>query len=170
MTLVLQRVFDALSNGAVYASLALALTMVFRSTGVLNLAQGEMAMLTSFALARRVGAGSVAGAFAAVSYTAGGAVLYGVTSGGAAASAAWLPAVFLAADRAARGGRLAEGMLADMCPRVDAIEEHPVLVCAPSQVDCLLHNFGRLDGLNEISLARLRGDQHHVGSARRVNQ
>lgn len=48
MTLVLQRFFDALSNGAVYASLALALTMVFRASGVLNLAQGEMAMLTSY--------------------------------------------------------------------------------------------------------------------------
>lgn len=51
MTLVLQRIFDALSNGAVYASLALALTMVFRATGVLNLAQGEMAMLTSYGAA-----------------------------------------------------------------------------------------------------------------------
>ncbi|MEL7156564.1 MAG: branched-chain amino acid ABC transporter permease [Actinomycetota bacterium] len=51
MTLLLQRLFDALSNGAVYASLALALTMVFRATGVLNLAQGEMAMLTSYVAA-----------------------------------------------------------------------------------------------------------------------
>ena len=51
MTLVLQRIFDALSNGAVYASLAIALTMVFRASGVLNLAQGEMAMLTSFVAA-----------------------------------------------------------------------------------------------------------------------
>ena len=33
MTLFLQRIFDALSNGAVYASLALALTMVFRASG-----------------------------------------------------------------------------------------------------------------------------------------
>jgi len=51
MSLFLQRIFDALSNGAVYASLALALTMVFRATGVLNLAQGEMAMLTSYVAA-----------------------------------------------------------------------------------------------------------------------
>ncbi len=51
MTLLLQRFFDALSNGAVYASLALALTMVFRASGVLNLAQGEMAMLTSYVAA-----------------------------------------------------------------------------------------------------------------------
>ncbi len=51
MTLLLQRLFDALSNGAVYAALALALTMVFRTTGVLNLAQGEMAMVTSYVAA-----------------------------------------------------------------------------------------------------------------------
>ena len=51
MTLFLQRLFDALANGAVYAALALALTMVFRSTGVLNLAQGEMAMFTSYVAA-----------------------------------------------------------------------------------------------------------------------
>ena len=51
MSLLLQRFFDALSNGAVYASLALALTMVFRTTGVLNLAQGEMAMLSAFVAA-----------------------------------------------------------------------------------------------------------------------
>ncbi len=51
MSLLLQRIFDAMSNGAVYASLALALTMVFRASGVLNLAQGEMAMLTSYVAA-----------------------------------------------------------------------------------------------------------------------
>jgi branched-chain amino acid transport system permease protein len=44
-------VFDALSNGAVYAALAISLTMVFRTTGVLNLAQGEMAMLSAFVAA-----------------------------------------------------------------------------------------------------------------------
>ncbi|MGF1600082.1 MAG: branched-chain amino acid ABC transporter permease [Acidimicrobiales bacterium] len=51
MSLFLQRLFDALSNGAVYAALALALTMVFRASGVLNLAQGEMAMFTSYVAA-----------------------------------------------------------------------------------------------------------------------
>lgn len=48
MTLLLQRFFDALSNGAVYASLAVALTMVYRASGVLNLAQGEMAMVSVY--------------------------------------------------------------------------------------------------------------------------
>lgn len=51
MALLIQRLFDALSNGAVYAALALALTMVFRTTGVLNLAQGEMAMMSAYVAA-----------------------------------------------------------------------------------------------------------------------
>jgi len=51
MTLLLQRVFDALSNGAVYSALAISVTMVFRTTGILNLAQGEMAMLSAFVAA-----------------------------------------------------------------------------------------------------------------------
>lgn len=48
MTLFLQRVFDAMSNGSAYAALAVAISMVFRSTGVLNLAQGQMAMLSAY--------------------------------------------------------------------------------------------------------------------------
>ena len=40
-----------MSNGAVYASLAVALTMVFRASGVLNLAQGEMAMISAYVAA-----------------------------------------------------------------------------------------------------------------------
>lgn len=51
MALFLQRCFDALSNGAIYAALALALTLVFRTTGVLNLAQGEMAMVSAYVAA-----------------------------------------------------------------------------------------------------------------------
>lgn len=51
MTLLAQRLFDAMSNGAVYASLAVALTMVFRASGVLNLAQGEMAMISAYVAA-----------------------------------------------------------------------------------------------------------------------
>ncbi|HVW44952.1 MAG TPA: branched-chain amino acid ABC transporter permease [Amycolatopsis sp.] len=48
MTLLIQRLLDGLSGGAVYAALALAIVLVFRSTGTLNLAQGEMAMFTCF--------------------------------------------------------------------------------------------------------------------------
>ncbi|MCP3911497.1 MAG: branched-chain amino acid ABC transporter permease [Actinomycetia bacterium] len=45
MQLFLQRVFDGLANGAIYASLAVALSVVYRGSGVLNLAQGELAMI-----------------------------------------------------------------------------------------------------------------------------
>ncbi len=51
MSLFLQRIFDAMSNGAVYASIAVALTMVFRASGILNLAQGEMAMISAYVAA-----------------------------------------------------------------------------------------------------------------------
>jgi branched-chain amino acid transport system permease protein len=46
--LFLQRLFDALENGAIYSSLALALALVYTSTGHLNFAQGEMAMMSAF--------------------------------------------------------------------------------------------------------------------------
>ena len=39
MSLFLQRTFDSLANGSAYAALAVAISMVFRSTGVLNLAR-----------------------------------------------------------------------------------------------------------------------------------
>ncbi|MGY9074027.1 MAG: branched-chain amino acid ABC transporter permease [Acidimicrobiales bacterium] len=48
MSLFLQRCFDSLANGSVYAGLAVALSMVFRSTGVLNLAQGQMATVSAY--------------------------------------------------------------------------------------------------------------------------
>lgn len=48
MQLFLQRLFDAISNGAVYASLAVALTLVYRSSGMLNFALGESAMFSTF--------------------------------------------------------------------------------------------------------------------------
>jgi branched-chain amino acid transport system permease protein len=38
MSLFLQRCFDALANGAIYATIALALVIVFRATGTLNAA------------------------------------------------------------------------------------------------------------------------------------
>ncbi|MEX2211388.1 MAG: branched-chain amino acid ABC transporter permease [Gaiellaceae bacterium] len=43
-----QQVVFGLAIGAVYASLALALVLIFRTTHVLNFAQGEMAMFTTF--------------------------------------------------------------------------------------------------------------------------
>ena len=46
--LFLQRCFDGIANGAIYASLALALVIVNRSTGLLNAAQGEMATMSTY--------------------------------------------------------------------------------------------------------------------------
>lgn len=48
MDLFLQRCFDGLFNGAIYASLALALVMLFRATGLLNFALGEIGMVGGY--------------------------------------------------------------------------------------------------------------------------
>jgi len=48
MDLFLQRCFDGFFGGAIYASLAIAIVMIFRSTGLLNFAQGEMAMVSGY--------------------------------------------------------------------------------------------------------------------------
>src|SRR5690348_10410376 len=37
-----------IGNGAVYASLALALVLIFQTTGILNFAQGEMALYSTY--------------------------------------------------------------------------------------------------------------------------
>jgi branched-chain amino acid transport system permease protein len=44
----LQYLFDGLSSGAIYALIALGLVIVYRGTGHLNFAQGEMAMISAF--------------------------------------------------------------------------------------------------------------------------
>src|SRR2546427_11925989 len=44
----LQHVVIGLSNGGIYASLALALVLIYRATRILSFAQGEMAMFTTF--------------------------------------------------------------------------------------------------------------------------
>jgi branched-chain amino acid transport system permease protein len=44
----LQYLFDGLSSGAIYALLALGLVVVYRGTGHLNFAQGEMATFSTF--------------------------------------------------------------------------------------------------------------------------
>ena len=43
-----QQVVSGLATGGVYGSLALALVIIYRSTGVVNFAQGEMATFTTF--------------------------------------------------------------------------------------------------------------------------
>lgn len=47
--LFLQRVFDALGNGAIYAALAVALSLGYRSSGHLNFALGEGSMVSTYA-------------------------------------------------------------------------------------------------------------------------
>jgi branched-chain amino acid transport system permease protein len=43
----IQPVIDGIGNGAIYAALALAIVVVFKSTGVVNFAQGEFATLST---------------------------------------------------------------------------------------------------------------------------
>jgi branched-chain amino acid transport system permease protein len=80
MEILLQRLIDGLSYGAVYSLIALGLVIVYRGTGHLNFAQGEMALFSAycvyqfgewgipvwFALALGMGVGFVIGAAAEV--------------------------------------------------------------------------------------------------------
>ena len=43
-----QQVVSGIASGSIYASLALALALVYRASGVVNFAQGEMAMLSTY--------------------------------------------------------------------------------------------------------------------------
>ena len=45
-----QQVVSGLASGAIYASLALAIVLIHRATGVINFAQGEMAMFSTYIL------------------------------------------------------------------------------------------------------------------------
>jgi branched-chain amino acid transport system permease protein len=45
---VIQQIVSGLATGAIFASLALALVIIYRSTHVVNFAQGEMAMFTTY--------------------------------------------------------------------------------------------------------------------------
>lgn len=47
-TLYLQRVLDGVGNGVLYGMVALALVLVFKATGVINFAQGAMAMVGTY--------------------------------------------------------------------------------------------------------------------------
>jgi branched-chain amino acid transport system permease protein len=44
----IQLVVDGVAIGSIYGALALALVLIFRSTGIVNFAQGEMAMFSTF--------------------------------------------------------------------------------------------------------------------------
>lgn len=48
LTFVLQSLVNGLTNGAVYAAMALTVVVIFKTTGHLNLAQGELATLSAF--------------------------------------------------------------------------------------------------------------------------
>jgi len=48
MTDFIQTVVIGLANGSIYATLALALVLIHRATGIINFAQGEMGMFATF--------------------------------------------------------------------------------------------------------------------------
>ena len=48
MSGLIQQIVSGLATGAIFASLALALVLIYRATHVVNFAQGEMAMFTTF--------------------------------------------------------------------------------------------------------------------------
>jgi len=48
MARLLQTIVDGLADGSIYAALALALVLIYRATGVVNFAQGEMATCSTF--------------------------------------------------------------------------------------------------------------------------
>src|SRR4051794_41881523 len=48
MSQFIQLVVDGIADGSVYGAVALALVLIFRSTGIVNFAQGEMAMFSTF--------------------------------------------------------------------------------------------------------------------------
>ena len=54
---LLQQTFSGLAAGAIYASLALALVMIYRATDLVNFAQGEMAMFSTYIAWTLVNAG-----------------------------------------------------------------------------------------------------------------
>jgi branched-chain amino acid transport system permease protein len=48
MQLFVEQVLNGIANGVVYGSVALALVLIFRTTSVLNFAQGEMALFSTY--------------------------------------------------------------------------------------------------------------------------
>src|SRR5262249_31916166 len=48
VSLFLSQTINGIGSGVVYASLALALVLIYRTTGLLNFAQGEMALFATY--------------------------------------------------------------------------------------------------------------------------
>ena len=73
-----QLVVDGFAAGSVYGALALALVLIFRSTGIVNFAQGEMAMFSTFIawglLQADVPLGLAVGGALAISFVGGMAI------------------------------------------------------------------------------------------------
>ena len=71
--------FNGLSFGAVYAAVALALVLIWRTTRVLNFAQGAMAVATAYIALQVSGAPARTGS---ASRGAGGGLVLGASSSG----------------------------------------------------------------------------------------
>ncbi len=73
----IQLVIDGIAIGSIYGALALALVLIFRSTGIVNFAQGEMAMFSTFVAWALVQAGLPLGLalLAALAASFGGGML-----------------------------------------------------------------------------------------------
>jgi branched-chain amino acid transport system permease protein len=80
MTYFLQLVISGLAMGSIYAFLALALVLIYRSTGIVNFSQGEIAMFSTFVTWTFVQAGFpilvALGMSIALSFVAGGLLEY----------------------------------------------------------------------------------------------
>ena len=48
MQLLAQQIVSGLATGSIFASMALALVLIYRSMGVINFAQGELAMFSTY--------------------------------------------------------------------------------------------------------------------------
>ena len=57
MEALLHQVLSGLATGGIYASLALALVMIYQSTNHINFAQGEMAMFSTYLAWAKINAG-----------------------------------------------------------------------------------------------------------------
>jgi len=57
MMLILQLIVDGLGKGAIFAALGIAIVVTYRSTGLVNFAQGELATLSTMLTVALTGLG-----------------------------------------------------------------------------------------------------------------
>src|SRR4029453_7985647 len=84
MTEFVQLVIDGIADGSIYGAVALSLVLIYRTTGVVNFAQGEMAMFSTFVAWGLIQAGLPLGAALAPTLVLsflGGMVMGGVIIG-----------------------------------------------------------------------------------------